>query len=220
MGRCALYKRRSFSVVNCKRGVSEPVFDLDCMSLLEMIRTMRDKAQFQSGRKISTPPQVLLGAAANPFAPPLDYRPARLAKKIQAGAQFIQTQYCYDIERLREYMKCVEDMGLLEKVYILVGVGPLASAKSAEWIRTHVPGVHIPDVIVKRLAQAQDQRLEGKKICIELIQQIKEIKAVAGVHIMAYRQEEAVAEIIEQSKVLSDRTPWYPGVDESQYHVF
>ncbi len=184
----------------------------DGVTLLNLIREMRDKCQFQSGREISQPPRLFLGGAANPFAPPLDFRPHRLAKKIAAGAQFIQTQYCYDIDRLKTYMAKATDLGLTEKAFILIGVGPLASARAAEWIRTHVPGVHIPDAVIARLASSENPKQEGKKVCIELIQQIHDIKGVSGVHIMAYRQEEAVADIIQQSNVLEGRTPWYPGM--------
>lgn len=193
---------------------AKPVFDLDCMSLLEAARTMRDEQRFLSGRKITHPPQLFLGAAANPFAPPFDFRPLRLGKKIEAGAQFIQTQYCYDVERLKTYMTRVCDLGLNQKAFILIGVGPLASAKAAQWIRQNIPGVHIPDAIIHRLAQAKKQKNEGKKICVELIQQIKEIPGVSGVHVMAYRQEESVAEIIETSNVLEGRVPWYPERDQ------
>ncbi len=193
---------------------AKPVFDLDCMSLLELIRTMRDESHFQSGRKLTSPPRVFLGAAANPFAPPFDFRPLRLAKKVAAGAQFVQTQWCYDLDLLKQYMQRVRDMGLHEKVFILVGVGPLASAKAAEWIRTNVPGIHIPDDVVKRLRGAEKQKLEGRKLCIELIQQVRDIEGIAGVHVMAYRQEEAVAEIIDRSGVLEGRIPWYPDRDK------
>ena len=188
---------------------AKPVFDMDCMTSLQMISGMRDKGEFLSGRKISSRPQVFLGAAANPFAPPLDYRPLRLAKKVAAGAQFIQTQYCFDIDRLKAYMSEIRDMGLDKKVFILAGVGPLASAKSAEWIRNNVAGVHIPDNIIKRLAGANDQRQEGVNICIDMVNQVKEIDGVSGVHIMAYRQEERIAEIVEKTKVLGDRKPWH-----------
>ncbi len=190
---------------------AKPVFDLDSTSLLSIIKTMRDKSHFQSGRKIDGPPRVFLGAAANPFAPPFDYRPLQLGKKIAAGAQFIQTQYCYDIERLKTFMDKVRDLGLHEKAYILVGVGPLASARAAEWIRSNVPGVHIPDDVIKRLAGAEKQKQEGIQLCIDMIQQIREIEGVAGVHVMAYRQEEQVAEIIDKAGVLGSRKPWYPG---------
>jgi len=193
---------------------AKPVFDLDCMSLLEIARMLRDESRFQSGRKLTSQPQIFLGAAENPFAPPFDWRPIRLAKKVAAGAQFIQTQYCFDVPRLRAFMTAVEELGLLGKVFILVGVGPLPSAKTAAWLRNHVPGVHIPDEIVKRLAGAAKPKEEGRRICVELIQQIRDIKGVSGVHVMAYRQEEAVADVIATSGVLQGRVPWYPNRDK------
>ena len=189
---------------------AKPVFDMDCMTSLSMLRGMRDDGEFLSGRKITSPPKVFLGAAANPFAPPFDYRPLRLAKKVAAGAQFVQTQYCFDIDRLKDYMAKVCDLGLHEKVYILPGVGPLASAKSAEWIRNNVAGVHIPDSVIKRLAGAEDQKQEGVNMCIEMVQQIRQIAGVSGVHLMAYKQEHRVAEIVEKTGVLGDRIPWHP----------
>ena len=151
-----------------------------------------------------------MGAAANPFAPPFDYRPLRLAKKVAAGAQFVQTQYCFDIDMLKTYMAKVRDLGLDKKVFILPGVGPLASAKSAEWIRNNVAGVHIPDGIIKRLAGAEDQKQEGVNICIDMINEVRDIEGVSGVHIMAYRQEHRIAEIVEKTKLLGDRIPWHP----------
>ena len=189
---------------------AKPVFDLDSISALAMVRHLRDESAFLSGRSIASPPPLFMGAAANPFAPPVDFRPHRLAKKVAAGAQFIQTQYCFDIERLKTFMAKVRDRGLHEKVFILPGVGPLASAKSAEWIRTHVAGVHIPDSVIKRLAGAQDQKQEGVDLCIELMQQIKEIEGVSGVHLMAYRQEHRIGEIVTKSGVLDNREPWRP----------
>lgn len=190
---------------------AKPVFDLDCMAALSMVRGMRDNSEFLSGRKITSAPRVFLGAAANPFAPPLDYRPLRLAKKIASGAQFVQTQYCFDIELFKKYMADVRREGLDKEVFILAGVGPLASARTAEWMRNNVPGVHIPDMVIKRLKNASDQKEEGIRLCIELIQQLKEIQGVHGVHIMAYRHEHRVAEVVERSGVLGDRTPWHPG---------
>jgi methylenetetrahydrofolate reductase (NADPH) len=189
---------------------ARPVFDLDCMSLLQIACKLRDQHQFESGRRLSFAPRVFFGAAANPFVPPFEWRAQRLAKKVAAGAQFIQTQYCYDVPRLREFMNEVEDLGLLGKVFVLVGVGPLRCAKAAEWMRTHVPGIAIPDAVVKRLAGADKPAAEGRKLCVELIQQIREIKGVSGVHVMAYRQEESVAEVIERSGVLAGRVPWTP----------
>ncbi|XKE47484.1 methylenetetrahydrofolate reductase [Halomonas organivorans] len=189
---------------------AKPVFDLDSMSLLETVARLRDKHVFASGRKLSDPPRVFLGAAENPFVPPFDFRPHRLAKKIAAGAQFIQTQYCFDLPRFRTFMARSRDLGLLDKCFILPGVGPLASARTAEWMRKNVPGIHIPDAIIKRLEGAKDQKAEGRNICIELIQQLKEIEGVSGVHVMAHRQESSVADIIERSGVLGDREPWTP----------
>jgi len=190
-----------------------PVFDLDCMTLLETARILRDEHRFLSGRTITHAPRVLLGAAENPFASPVEWRAERLAKKVAAGAQFIQTQWCYDVPLLRTFLSRADDLGLLDKVFILVGVGPVRSAKSAEWIRTHVPGVHIPDAVIRRLAGARDAADEGRRLCIETIQEIRTLKGVHGVHVMAYRQEETVAEIIERSGVLNGRVPWYPGRD-------
>jgi 5,10-methylenetetrahydrofolate reductase len=187
---------------------AKPVFDLDSTSLLQTVRIMRDEKRFLSGRQITTPPRLFLGAAENPFAPPFDYRPIRVAKKIAAGAQFIQTQYCFDVPALERFMTRARDIGLTEKCFFLVGVGPLASARAARWMRTHVAGVHVPDSLISRLEAAQNQKKEGKKFCIETIQRIREIGGVSGVHVMAYRQEETVSEIVHESGVLKGRTPW------------
>ena len=187
---------------------AKPVFDLDCMSLLETIRIMRDNGKFLSGRKLSTPPEVFLGAAINPFAPPIDFRPHRLGKKIASGAQFVQSQYCFDVPMFRTYMGRIRDLGLTENCFVMCGVGPLASAKTARWIRSNVPGIHIPDAIIKRLEGAQDQKKEGKQLAIDIINEVKEISGVSGVHVMAYRQEEYVAEIVDESGVLKGRQPW------------
>ena len=186
---------------------AKPVFDLDSITLLETIRGMCDEGKFRSGRKITSPPRVFRGAAANPFAPPYEQRPLRLAKKIEAGAQFVQTQYCYDVPLLESYMASVRELGLHEQCYIIPGVGPLASARAARWIRSNVPGVHIPDAVIDRLEGAADQKAEGRKICVELIQQIAEIEGVAGIHMMAYRQEEAVTQIVMDSGILARRRP-------------
>jgi 5,10-methylenetetrahydrofolate reductase len=184
---------------------AKPVFDLDSTSLLATIRTMRDEGRFLSGRTITVPPRVFLGAAENPFAPPHDFRPIRAAKKVAAGAQFIQTQYCFDIPLLERFMADVRERGLHERCFFLIGVGPLASARAARWIRSNVPGVHIPDAVIARLEGAANQKAEGKALCIELIQRIKAIPGVAGIHVMAYRQEELVSEIVQASGVLGDR---------------
>jgi methylenetetrahydrofolate reductase (NADPH) len=192
---------------------AKPVFDLDCVSLLGIARTLRDDHHFESGRKISFAPRVFFGAAENPSALPHAWRAQRLAKKVAAGAQFIQTQYCYDMTLLRNFMAQVEALGLLGKVFILAGVGPLRSAKTADWMRRNVPGMFVPDALVERLAGAKDQAAEGRSICVELIQQMREIRGISGVHIMAYRQEESVQEIVARTGVLQGRRPWYPERD-------
>jgi methylenetetrahydrofolate reductase (NADPH) len=194
---------------------AKPVFDLDCVSLLEIARTLRDQHHFQSGRKITFAPRVFFGAAENPSALPHAWRAQRLAKKVAAGAQFIQTQYCFDLPLVRAFMEQVESLGLFGKVFVLAGVGPLRSAKTAEWMRKNVPGMHVPDALIARLAGAKDQAREGRNICIELIQEIREIRGISGVHIMAYRQEESVAEIVDRSQILQGRMPWYPGRDDA-----
>jgi len=183
---------------------AKPVFDFDSMQLLRTIKIMRDQGMFLSGRQLKEPPRLFLGAASNPFVPPYDWRPLRLAKKVEAGADFIQTQYCFDVPRLRQFLKKVCDMGLDERVFILIGVGPLRSEKAAEFLRTRVPGVVIPDEIVDRLRKTPKAKMheEGKRICIEIIQQVRDIKCVSGVHLMAYRQEEFVAEIVEEAGLL------------------
>ncbi|TLY79667.1 MAG: methylenetetrahydrofolate reductase, partial [Gammaproteobacteria bacterium] len=140
------------------------VFDLDAVSLLALGKTLRDEHHFQSGRKITFAPRVFFGAAENPFAEPLAWRHQRLAKKVEAGAQFIQTQYCFDLERLELFVRGVEELGLLDKVFILPGVGPLPSAKTAEWMRRNVPGVHVPDTVIRRLAGAERPKQEGVAI--------------------------------------------------------
>ena len=197
-------------VANGDHPDAKAVFDLDCMTLLSTIRTMRDKGCYLSGRKIKSPPQVFLGAAINPFSPPHDFRPVRFAQKVAAGAQFVQTQYCFDIAMFKRYMQSVRDAGLHEKVFILAGVGPLASARAAEWIRTNVPGVVIPDSCIDRLKGARDQAQEGVEICKDVIHQLREIEGVHGVHIMAYRQEHRVAEIVAGTGILDGRSVWRP----------
>jgi methylenetetrahydrofolate reductase (NADPH) len=134
------------------------VFDFDSIHLIRTIKTMRDQGMFLSGRKLTVPPRLLIGAAANPFVPPYDWRPLRLAKKIEAGADFIQSQYCFDMPRFRQFMQHVRDLGLHEKVFFLVGVGPLRSDKAAEFMRSTVPGVHIPDEVVARLRQTPKEK--------------------------------------------------------------
>jgi methylenetetrahydrofolate reductase (NADPH) len=191
-------------VSNGDQPEAKRVFDLDSIQLLRVARMMRDQGVLLSGRKLDKAPRFFLGAAANPFVPPLEWRPQRLAKKIEAGADFIQTQYCFDVPRLQQYMQRVRDLGLHEQAYLLVGVGPLRSEKTAEFMRSRVPGVWIPDELVERLAKTpkEKKKEEGIRICVEIIQQVREIEGVHGVHVMAYRQEETIAQIIREAGLL------------------
>lgn len=184
---------------------ARPVFDFDSVSLLRAIRTMRDDGVFLSGRKITRPPRLFLGAAENPCVAPHDWRPDRLAKKVEAGADFIQTNYIYDMPLFEKFMNRVRDLGLDKRVFILAGVGPIASARAARWMRSNVPGIHIPDSVIERIEKASDPAEEGKQLCVELIQQLREVKGVAGVHVMAYRREHQVSEIILRSGVRAGR---------------
>lgn len=185
------------------------VFDFDSLHLIRTARIMCDQGVFLSGRKLTVPPRLFIGAAENPFAPPIQWRADRLAKKVEAGANYIQTQYVFDVGVFREFMARVRDLGLLERVYILAGVGPLKSPKAAEFMRTRVPGVVIPDSLVDRMKRAPQGRWreEGSEICIEIIEQVREVEGVAGIHLMAYRQEEVVAEIIRRVGLLPRISP-------------
>jgi len=189
---------------------AKPVFDFDSVSLLQTVRILRDEARFLSGRKLDLEPRLFAGASINPFAPPYADRVHQFAKKVAAGAQFVQSQYCFDIAMAREFMARARDLGLTGQCYTLMGVGVLASAKTAKWLRSAIPGVHIPDEIIRRLEQAEKPRAEGRRIAIELMQQLAEIEGVNGIHLMAYKQEEFVGEIVTASGVLGGRKPWAP----------
>ncbi|MBL4758571.1 MAG: methylenetetrahydrofolate reductase [Rhizobiales bacterium] len=180
---------------------SKPVFDFDSISLVRTIKTMRDQGMFLSGRKLSYPPRLFIGAAENPCVAPLEWRAERLGKKVRAGADFIQTNYIFDIPLFERFMARVRDLGLDEKTFILAGVGPLASARAARWMRSNVPGVHIPDAIIDRMENADNPGAEGQRICVELIEMIRDIPGVAGIHIMAYRREHLVADIVRSAGI-------------------
>ncbi len=170
---------------DCAQG--QNVHDLDSMQLIQTVRMMRDEGKFLGGGDINRPPKMFVGAAANPFADPFEIRVPRLAKKIAAGVEFIQTQCIYNLERFEEWMKLVCDRGLHEKVYILAGLTPMKSAGMARYMKNRVPGMDVPDELVKRLAGTpkEKQAEEGIKVCIESIQRLKEVEGVKGFHIMA-----------------------------------
>lgn len=175
------------------------VFDIDSMQLLKAFKDMRDEGKFIGGEKLEAPLQVYLGAVANPFADPFEYRVDRLEKKIAAGASFIQTQCIFDIERFKRWMELVRERGLHKKVAILGGVTPIKSLGAAKYMKNNVSGIIIPDELIERLQGATNKKEEGLKIAIETIQQLKEIEGVAGVHIMAIAWEEVVPEIVERA---------------------
>jgi 5,10-methylenetetrahydrofolate reductase len=208
---------------------SKNVHDLDSVTLLQMVRDMRDKKIFQCGEAIKgQEPRFFLGAAANPFGDPFDFRPYRLGKKVQAGADFVQTQLIYNVPKFAEYMRRVVDLGLHEKVYILAGVGPIKSVGAAKYMATKVPGLEVDQEYIDRMssstkglpslaeikamtdpAEAKAARAarkeasegEGIKICVEIINACKEMEGVAGVHIMSIEWEEAVDEIVKQAQI-------------------
>ncbi|MFO7738638.1 MAG: methylenetetrahydrofolate reductase [Desulfatiglandaceae bacterium] len=176
------------------------VFDLDSMQLIQTIRYMRDEGKFLGGDEIKRPPRMFVGAAANPFADPFEIRVPRLAKKIAAGAEFIQTQCIYNLDKFELWMKQARDRGLHEKVYILAGLTPFKSAGMAKYMKNRVPGMDVPDDVVKRMSGVakEKQAEEGIKICVESIHRLKELEGVKGFHIMAIEWEEKVPEIVEE----------------------
>lgn len=180
---------------------AKPVFAIDSIHLLRMARQMRDQGRLDNGRRLDPAPSFFLGAAANPFAPPYDYRPMRLAKKIAAGAQFIQTQLIFNLDRFRTYMSRVRDLGLHEKVHILAGLGPMKSERQAHFMATQVPGMEVPPDVVRRmdLTPKAAQPEEGIRICCEIIEQVREIPGVAGVHIMPVHWADVVPEIVKRA---------------------
>jgi len=183
---------------------SKGVFDIDSMQLIGMVRKMRDEGKFLSGGDIDDSPKMFIGAAANPFAEPFDWRVHRLAKKIQAGADFIQTQCIFNMDKMRRWVQQANDMGLTEKVYILAGVTPMKSLGMARYMKLKVPGMDVPDDIIDRIkgVDKKKQADEGIRIACEQIQEFKEMKGVAGVHLMAIEWEHRVPEIAERAKVL------------------
>lgn len=184
---------------DCPNG--QNVFDIDSMQLIQTVRLMRDEGKFLGGDEIKRPPSMFVGAAANPFADPFEIRVPRLAKKIAAGVEFIQTQCIYNLDKFELWMKQVCDRGLHEKVYILAGVTPFKSAGMAKYVKNRVPGMDVPDEVVKRIGGVpkEKQAQEGIDICVESIQRLKELEGVKGFHIMAIEWEEKVPEIAERA---------------------
>jgi methylenetetrahydrofolate reductase (NADPH) len=180
------------------------VFDLDSMQFIQAVRQMRDNGIVIGGDQLSSVPDLFIGAVENPFGDPKNYRVQRLAKKIRAGAEFIQTQCIYNLPRFKEFMSQVRDKGLDRQVFILGGVTPIKSARMAEYMKNNVAGMDVPDDVIGRIkgVPAKEQRQEGIKIAVETIQALKEIEGVKGVHIMAIEWEEAVPELVEKAGLL------------------
>jgi len=180
------------------------VFDIDSMHLIRTVRDMRDEGKDMSGHELKCSPRMFIGAAANPFADPFEYRVIRLAKKIDAGVDFIQTQCIYNMDRFKEWMKMAREEGLTEKVYIMSGVTPLKSAGMAKYMATKVAGMDIPEPVLKRIAGVPKDNAskEGITMCIETIAELREIEGVHGVHIMAIEWEEKVGEIVKAAGLL------------------
>ncbi len=177
------------------------VFDLDSVQLIQTVRRMRDEGKFQGGADIKNPPRMFIGAAANPFADPFELRVARLAKKVNAGVDFIQTQCIYNMDKFEQWMKGVRARDLHKQVYIMAGVTPMKSVGAARYMKNKVPGMDVPDHLVERMAGTpkEKQAQEGIDICVETIQRLLTIEGVAGIHIMAIEWESAVEEIVKRS---------------------
>jgi methylenetetrahydrofolate reductase (NADPH) len=185
------------------------VFDLDSIQLIQTVKLMRDEGKVLGGDEIEGIPKMFIGAAVNPFADPFEFRVVRLAKKIKAGADFVQTQCIYNLERFEKWMEMVRDQGLHEKVFILAGVTPLKSVGMARYMQKNVAGMDVPEEIIERLKGVPKEKCkeEGIKICVETIQRLKEIEGVAGIHLMAIEWEEMVGEIVERAGLLPRPKP-------------
>ena len=177
---------------------AKPVYDLDSRGILRTVAGLRE-GRFPGGRAVEPAPRLFIGAADAPREPDADWRPDGLIAKIEAGADFFQTQYCFDMGVLRRYMARLVDQGITERAFFLIGIGPLASARSARWMNENLFGVHVPEALIARLEDAADPRAEGVRICREMLAELREIEGVAGAHLMAPRQEAAIARVIEGS---------------------
>jgi methylenetetrahydrofolate reductase (NADPH) len=191
---------------------ANPLYDLDSVHLLRMARIMRDDGRYLSGRALEEPPNFLIGAVENPFAPPLEFRPMRLGKKIEAGAEFIQTQICFNLPVIRLFMARAGDLGLLDDVPILGGVFVLRTAGSARYLRDQVPGIDVPDAVIRRMESVPVERQaeEGIAIATEIVHELREIAGIRGVHLMTIRNEKAIARVVQAAGLLPRPTPLTP----------
>jgi methylenetetrahydrofolate reductase (NADPH) len=183
---------------------AKPIYDIDAIHLIRIARIMRDQGTYLSGRPLAVPPGFLIGAVENPFAPPLEFRPMRLGKKIEAGAEFVQTQICFNLEKLRLFMARCGDLGLLDHVWVLAGVFVPRSAKAVRYLRDQVPGLDVPDRVVERMDATPPERQweEGVRIALEIVEQVRAISGIGGVHLMSIRNEEAIVRVIREAGLL------------------
>ncbi len=184
---------------------AKPVFDMESRDLISATSRMRDDGVMPSGRPLDPAPKFFVGAADTPIDPPEDWWPEGLDGKAKAGAQFVQTQLCYDIDVVRRYIARLRDLGLTDRLFILIGIGPLASGRSARWMRDNLWGVVMPDAVIDRLDKAVDAKREGIRICAELLQQLSEIPGVSGAHLMAPLHMEGIPAALEESGILKLR---------------
>ena len=174
------------------------VNDLDSRGLVALATALRDEGKLPSGREIDAPPRYFVGAADMPIDPPDGWKPTGLEAKIAAGADFVQTQFCFDMEVLRRYLDRLSEFGIPDKLPMLIGIGPLASARQARWMRDNLFGTIMPDAIIDRLEQADDARAEGRRVCAELLQELKAMPGVSGAHLMGPRAEAEIAQTIRE----------------------
>ena len=178
------------------------VFDLDSIQLVQALKNMRDEKKFVSGEEVSGDTSLFIGAVENPFADPFEYRVARLAKKVKAGADFIQTQAVFDVAKFSKWMAMVADRGLDEQTHIMAGIIPMKSAGMARYMRDSVSVVSVPDDFVKRMEQSKNAKEEGAKIALETMQQVRDIPGVHGIHIMAVGWEDVVPELVSKAGLM------------------
>ncbi|HET9248628.1 MAG TPA: methylenetetrahydrofolate reductase [Actinomycetota bacterium] len=183
---------------------TKPIYDLDSVHLIRMARIMRDEGTYLSGRALTDPPSFLIGAVENPFAPPLEFRPMRLGTKIEAGAEFVQTQICFNLDKLRLFMARCGELGLLDHVWVLAGVFVPNSAAGARYLRDQVPGVDVPEHVIDRMGSVppERQRDEGIRLALEIVEAVRQIPGISGVHLMTINHEEAIPRVVEGAGLL------------------
>ena len=197
---------------------AKSVYDIDSIHLIDMVRNMRDEKKFECGEEMKVEPRFFIGCAANPYASPFEFRVVRLQKKIEAGADFVQTQAVFDVKVFEEFMKLARERGLHERAHIIAGILPVRSAKALLFMKENVSGMSIPEELINRMAGAEDPKEEGIKIAVELIQQMRGIAGVAGVHLMPVMWESIIPTVVERAGLLPRPVPT-PTEEEQQAEV-